>query len=242
MKTVILAAGTGSRLIHLTRERPKALVEVRGKPLIQYALDFANGLNSDGIVVVGGFYFEKLQKYLAAQKSGITLIENNDFLAGNIFTLIKALPHIDEDFLLMNVDHIFPLELARNFLALKSTFSRVTALVDFDRPLQEDDMKVLTSDKRTVAKISKTLLDYDAGYIGMTYVPQAKLAQYKAVAKSVAANNDAAVVEHILQQLIHSGEPVNIFSATGIRWLEVDNLQDLKNAERILKWVDGYLD
>ncbi len=242
MKAVILAAGTGNRLIHLTRELPKALVEVHGKPLINYAIDFAGKLDCRETLVVGGFYFEKLKKHLGGEKRPITLLENPDYLKGNIFTLLKALPGLDEDFLLMNVDHIYPHALARRINAAKADLTAVTAFVDFDRPLCEDDMKVLTADPQTIARISKSLSEFDGGYIGMTYVPRAKLDIYKQVALRTARENDGAVVEHILQALIREGEPVRIFSATGIRWLEVDNLQDLKNARRILKWVDNYLD
>ncbi len=38
MKAMILAAGLGSRLRHKTTDRPKALVEIDGKPIIQYQL------------------------------------------------------------------------------------------------------------------------------------------------------------------------------------------------------------
>lgn len=242
MKGVILAAGTGSRLVNLTRDLPKALVEVRGKPLIEYTLNFAEHLHCSEILVVGGFYFDKLQDYVRASGHAVRLIENREFLKGNIFTFIEAIPYIDEDFLLMNVDHVYPLRLAKKFLAEKDALNLVSAFVDFDRPLQEDDMKVSLQNGHTIAQISKSLPSCDAGYIGLTYVPTAKLERYKAAAKQVAAAKEDAVVENILEQLITDGEKVGIFPATSIRWLEVDNLRDLKNAERILKWVGDFLD
>jgi len=242
MQAVILAAGTGSRLSSLTRDLPKALVELRGRPLIDYTLRFVNSLHCDNVVVVGGFYFEKLSRFLQNSDTPITLLENKDYLQGNIFSLLKALPHVDGSFLLMNVDHVYPLRLGQVFLQRQRELSHVTAFVDFDRPLYADDMKVqLQESPLRVKRISKELTDYDAGYIGMTYVPGTKLRQYKAIAESVAAGNKKAVVENVLQELINTQEPVDLCPITGIRWLEVDDQGDLNNAERILKWVKNYL-
>ncbi len=40
MKAIILAAGFGSRLMPLTQENPKCMVEYRGKKLIDYEARF----------------------------------------------------------------------------------------------------------------------------------------------------------------------------------------------------------
>lgn len=52
MKAIILAAGRGSRMKNLTDERPKCLVELRGKPLLDWQLDALReaGINQIGIV------------------------------------------------------------------------------------------------------------------------------------------------------------------------------------------------
>lgn len=242
MQAVILAAGTGSRLVNLTRDIPKALVKLNGRPLIDYTLAFVHSLGCENIVVVGGFYFDKLKHALQHTDYPITLLENKAFLQGSIFTLLEALSHVDQSFLLLNVDHVYPLQLGQKFLQRQQELSQITAFVDFDRPLHEDDMKVLLQNGHRIEKISKELTDCDAGYIGMTYVPESRLIRYKTMAKNIAEGNQEAVVENILQELINGEEPVDIFSITGIRWLEVDNSGDLHNAERILKWVKNYLD
>lgn len=229
-------------MVNLTRNLPKALVKLNNRPLIDYALTFAENLSCNDIIVVGGFYFDKLERFIEQSPYKVTLLGNTDFLKGNIFTFIKTLPYLDEDFLLLNVDHIYPLRMGRAFIKQKEHYSNITAFVDFDRPLYEDDMKVRMRDSQTISQISKGLTEFDAGYIGGTYVPAAKIDLYKQTAQEIAEQNESAVVENILQQCINRGDDVNIFSATGIRWLEIDNFNDLKNAERILKWVRHFLD
>ena len=54
MKAVILAAGKGTRLRPLTEDKPKVLVEVDDKPLIEYAFDSLIDIGvSEFVVVVG---------------------------------------------------------------------------------------------------------------------------------------------------------------------------------------------
>lgn len=242
MKALILAAGTGSRLVNLTRDLPKALVQVKGRPLIDYVLKFVDAIPCEQIIVVGGFYYNKLADFVAGHPVEVTLIENKDFLKGNIFTLTCALAFLDDSFILLNVDHIYPLRIARRIATQMSETTEVTAVVDFDRPLGDDDMKVLIKGKHEIAKISKGLHEYDAGYVGITVVPGNRLEIYKQAAFEIARENENAVAESILARLVSQGTAPHFFDISGNRWLEIDNLSDLQNAERILKWLPDYLD
>lgn len=53
MKGVIIAAGTGTRLKDLTRDLPKPLINVTGKPLIEYTIEafIEAGFKKLGIVI-----------------------------------------------------------------------------------------------------------------------------------------------------------------------------------------------
>lgn len=243
MNTLILAAGTGSRLVNLTRDLPKALITVGGRPLIDYALQFAQRLDCAEIYVVGGFYFGKLHDYLATKPmDNLQVLENKAFLRGSILTLKCALSSMEGGLFLMNVDHIYPGILARQFLERRDDLDEVTAFVDLDRPLHEDDMKIQLTTENKVERISKGLHEFDAGYIGLTYVPAGAMERYKAAAVKVAEEDDGAVVEDVLQALIDQGHNPDVLLTSEIRWLEVDNQRDLANADRILRWVPGFLD
>jgi choline kinase len=216
-------------------------VQVQGRPLVAYTLKFAESLNCDRIFLVGGFFIEKLKAYLESQTGNLTLIENKDFQKGSILTLTLALDEMNSSFLLLNADHIYPLRMAKRFLDIQCKLNQITAFVDFDRPLHEDDMKVKLFEDRRIKKISKGLHEFDAGYIGATYVPLEKLTVYKRAAFELKSQNEEAVVENVLQKLVDQGEALEIIDMSGILWMEVDTQWDLKNAERILHWVSGYL-
>ena len=63
MKAIILAAGRGSRMKHLTDERPKCLVYLRGKPLIEWQLEAIRTAGITEIAIVTGYRNELLSSY-----------------------------------------------------------------------------------------------------------------------------------------------------------------------------------
>ncbi|MBN2038558.1 MAG: NTP transferase domain-containing protein [Spirochaetes bacterium] len=233
MRAIVLAAGTGSRLGEITQARTKGMVEVSGKKLIDHLLNFLEIDYFQEILIIGGFYFEDLKAHIDKQKfRNIRVLENKEYLKGNIFTLVKGLNEFAEDsFLITNVDHIYPPSM---FSKMKESFSRVTAMCDFDRKLTDDDMKVRLGENNRIEKISKQLKEFDCGYIGMTYVDSSMNTVYRnAVNKAIKKNGDKAVVENILQIL--ADEKINapgICDLSGIGWYEVDNAEDLRNAEK----------
>ena len=63
MKAIILAAGRGRRMQHLTEERPKCLVKLRGKPLIEWQLESLSAAGISDIGIVTGYRKELLSRY-----------------------------------------------------------------------------------------------------------------------------------------------------------------------------------
>jgi len=237
MRAVVLAAGTGSRLGEITKARTKGMVPVRGKRLIDYLLDFFEHDFFDEIIVVGGFCYEDLREHINSHDyKKVRVIENKEYLKGNIYTLITALREFSGDsFLITNVDHIYPRVM---FQKMKQSMGRITAMCDFDRSLGDDDMKVkLAADRVKVESISKQLKDFDCGYIGMTYVDVSMESLYRETINEVIERyGEKAVVENILQVLSEKdrGVPV-ICDLSGFGWYEVDTEEDLMRAEKGLE-------
>ncbi len=229
VQVVLLAAGLGSRLGALTADIPKALVEVGGEPLVTHALRFAARLAPTRTVVVGGFGFPLLAATLAGRD--VTLVENHRFRDGNLLSLMAARPHLDEDFLLLNVDHIYRPAIAD---VVRPPADEVTAFIDTDRRLGADDMKVERDGAGRVRRIAKTLTTFDAGYVGMTRVPRP--AAYFAAADAVlAADGPATHVERVLARLAEGAAPPLCRDISGHGWLEVDTPDERAAAEEALR-------
>lgn len=63
MKAIILAAGRGSRMKTLTDDRPKCLIEMRGRSLLEWQLDALHGAGIKEIAIVTGYRRDMLQGY-----------------------------------------------------------------------------------------------------------------------------------------------------------------------------------
>lgn len=239
MQVVILAAGLGNRLGDLTENHPKALVRVAGRELILYVKDFLDHPQISECIIVTGYLAPMLERFLTIHWPEAGFVHNPHFAKGSIHSIETALTLIKDDFLIMNVDHIYPRRLLP--LILK-TRDRITAVCDFDRTLTDDDMKVKLNSNRTLAKIHKQLAEFDCGYIGMTFVPKLAFKNYRSAAHAVRTEDgETEAVEKVLARLASENNDIHMCDATGFGWLEIDTPEDLARAEGTLATKQGFL-
>jgi len=122
MKAMVLAAGLGTRLRPLTNDRPKALVEVAGKTLLEITLCRLRNFGV-GEVIINVHHFAGLMiEYLEAHRNfGLRVeISQEDLLLDTGGGLKKAAPFFlesgsdnDEPFILHNVDVLTDIDLGR---------------------------------------------------------------------------------------------------------------------------------
>jgi choline kinase len=240
LQVVLLAAGLGSRLGALTKDIPKALVAVAGKPLMFHALEFAARLRPAQVLVVGGYGFAQVARALdqgrarspALAALPIELVENTSFRDGNLISLLAARPRLSEGFLLLNVDHIYRASIAQ---VVAPEAADVTAFIDTDRNLGADDMKVERRPDGRIRRIAKTLIKFDSGYVGMTRVPSSALPRYWQTADAALAEEGRAIhVERVLGRLAEGDAAPLCRDISGHGWLEVDTADERAAAEQAL--------
>jgi choline kinase len=235
MQAVLLAAGLGSRLGALTERVPKALISVGGEPLLAHAVRFATRAGAARIVVVGGYGYPLVADEVERRGLPVHLVENRAFRDGNMVSLLTARPLLNAEtpVLVMNIDHIYRPAIAA---LVAAPVDDVTAFIDTDRTLGADDMKVARDAAGRVARISKTLATWDAGYVGMTKVAPAAWARYWAAVDATLAEEGRAVhVERALARLAESGASPRCKDISGIGWLEVDLPEERERAEATLR-------
>jgi len=117
MKAMILAAGLGTRLRPLTDDRPKALVEVAGRTLLEIALARLRVFGVREVIVNAHHHAEMIVEYLKANDNfGMEIeVSHEDALLDTGGGLKKAgyfLNDSQEPFILHNVDVISSIDLA----------------------------------------------------------------------------------------------------------------------------------
>ncbi|MDR1974799.1 MAG: NTP transferase domain-containing protein [Bacteroidales bacterium] len=110
----IPAAGLGKRLGALTANRPKALVEYQGKPLLQHLLDKLDSEGFSQIVINVHHHAQQIIDYVQEQTNcNIAISDESNLLLDTGGALIKALSLFNtEDILVHNVDIISSISLS----------------------------------------------------------------------------------------------------------------------------------
>jgi NDP-sugar pyrophosphorylase family protein len=159
MKAMVLAAGLGTRLQPLTNDRPKALVEIAGRTLLEITLTRLREFGVRDVIVNTHHFAEMVRAYLEAnQNFGMRIeISHEDELLDTGGGLTKAAWFFLEDgpegaspFLLHNVDVISTIDLGRmvhfhgeqNALVTMAVQDRMTS-----RPLLFDEQGLLCGRK-----------------------------------------------------------------------------------------------
>jgi N-acetyl-alpha-D-muramate 1-phosphate uridylyltransferase len=103
---MVLAAGLGKRMAPVTDTMPKPLVNVAGKPLIDWGLDALAGAGVGRAIVNVHYLAGQLEAYLAGRASpSIEISDERELLLDSAGGIIKALPQIGtEPFYVLNAD------------------------------------------------------------------------------------------------------------------------------------------
>ena len=149
----ILAAGLGTRLKELTSDRPKALVELNQKPLLEVVIDNLISQNFNHFVINIHHYGEKILDYFKSKKYenvSIEISDERDSLLDTGGAILKALPYFkdSETVLIHNVDIITDID----FQSVYDDFTK-----------SDDAAWLLTQDRNNKRKI---VFDENDNYVG----------------------------------------------------------------------------
>lgn len=148
MRAMILSAGIGSRLKEITQSRPKALVEVKGKPIVHHIIDSLISSGIDSIVINLHHFPEQIKSYIESQDFSIKFYfthEEELLDSGGAIKNAREFLEQEEEFLVCNCDIYTNYDFTRiiNTHSKKDLATIVTSPATSDRVLLFDKDKSL---------------------------------------------------------------------------------------------------
>jgi NDP-sugar pyrophosphorylase family protein len=138
MKAMVLAAGLGTRLRPLTDDRPKALVDVGGRTMLEIVLTRLRSAGIRGVIVNTHHYAEMVEEWLRAHATGDmrievsreeVLLDTGGGLKKAAWFFLEPGPDAKEPFLLHNVDVLSTIDFAAMVLAHRRSDALATLAV-----------------------------------------------------------------------------------------------------------------
>ncbi len=239
MKAIILSAGQGSRLLPLTEKKPKCLLPIGGKTLLEWQIDHLVQAGVKSFAIVVGFFAEEVEAQLKKiHYPGVqirTLFNPFYKVADNLGSCWLARSEMTEDFMIVNGDTLFEVEIARRLL--NNPKADITVTVDTKDSYDADDMKVKRQGSRLL-EIGKTLpLDQvNAESIGMLlFRGQGGVDFSNQVDQSMRSQEGLKWWYLRIIGLIAQRKTVETCLIHGLQWGEVDFPEDLTKAEILVK-------
>jgi len=234
MKALIIAAGDGTRLGEFTKNIPKPLIPLNGKPLIEIIMGRCKNLGLKDFVIVTGYLGEKIkmfinEKFINENGINVEFVNNPDFHKENGISVYcaKDILQNEKEFLLIMADHIFDSTLLKKItnhkinegclLAIDKNLSNV-----FD--LQEA-MKVHEKNGE-ILDIGKNLKNYNAVDIGFFICTQDIFwALKQSIHKGFDKLSDA-------MKLLAKNKKLSAIDISGNSWLDIDTKMHLEFARK----------
>lgn len=248
MKAILLAAGSGKRLGNLTKDYPKALVDINGLSLLERQIIAFKKNDINDILVVTGPNKDKFKI------KNIDYFYDYDFLNHDVLgTMMSVSDYMIDDVIISYTDIVFDENIVRS---IKNSNSDINIAIEMnwesayigrtDHPI-EQAANVLIDDGyvKKIGHQTERFGDFNKKNIG-EFLGIMKLSKkgVKIIKNEFfdliknhkgpfheARNIQTAYITDILQELIDKNFKVNPVIING-KWCEIDTLQDLENARR----------
>jgi choline kinase len=236
---LVLAAGPGRRLHPLTASLPKTLLPLTdGRTILDLALANLRSAGIEDVLVVTGFAAARVRERAGdlERRHGVRLeLLFNDRAEdwNNAYSLWLAREAFGEGALLVNGDTVHPASVEATLLAARGP--AVLLAVDSEKPLGEEEMKVVLADDGALRRISKHVepARADGEYIGVAVIEPPAAGPLAEALEATWRRDPSLYYEDGFQELVDRGGDVHAASIGTVDWVEVDDHDDLALARTI---------
>lgn len=146
-----MCAGAGTRLLPLTKNKPKCLIEVLGKPIIKWTYDALQEIGITEIYIISGYLEDVLMNYAKDNLHGVHYITQKK-QTGTADAIYLSKDYMDDDFIVLAGDIIFNKKDLMKLLQIKNSLlysKQYTKLEEFGTLDLKGDMILNINEKST---------------------------------------------------------------------------------------------
>lgn len=227
MQAIIMAAGKGSRLGDITKEKPKAFTEINNIKLIEYNIALLHYYGINDITIVTGYRHAQFEALLSSVP-GIHMVYNPFYELMNVLgSFYMGQSELHEDVIYLHADTLCDPQIMDELINAEGD---MVLPIDF-KVCDEEAMKVLTEFGK-IKQISKQIpCDIAEGeFIGIAKISKNILQSLKNASIKVLERGEyASYFEGAIQELIDTGMGRIIpLDTNGRFWGEIDFVEDLE--------------
>jgi bifunctional UDP-N-acetylglucosamine pyrophosphorylase/glucosamine-1-phosphate N-acetyltransferase len=228
MKAVILAAGEGKRMRPLTYERPKVMLPIAGKPIIEHLLWEVKEVGIVDFVFVVGYHDETIRDYFGKGERWDVTIQyvTQKMQLGTADALRRTEGLVADKFLMLNGDTIVSAEdIGR---VITDDVNIALGVIEVRNP---EDYGVVETEGKKITKIHEKMKEPPSNLINAgVYLLNESI--FKALSKTAKSKRGEIELTDSLQLLIASGE--DIYWREIEHWVDVSYPWDLLAANEFL--------
>ena len=241
----------GTRLMPLTKDRPKPLLEINNMNLLERMI---KNLMNEGItkfIVIVGYKKEKVVEFVPELEGkygiDIKIIENEKYDVTNtsVSTYLASKYLEDnaaEDFILINGDNVVDSRIITRIVERKNT----SLIVDNYKTLNEESFKLIIenesfNDDNTVAngtikEIGKEIdIPSSTGeFIGVSKVAKKDLSKFNRILEDL-IESDKQNYYDIAYKTLSTKTTIDYVLTNGLKWTEIDDNNDWKQAQKLIE-------
>ncbi|MDR1500762.1 MAG: aminotransferase class I/II-fold pyridoxal phosphate-dependent enzyme [Tannerellaceae bacterium] len=242
MQAIILAAGMGKRLGEFTRHNTKCMIKVHSRTLIERMLTQLTRLGMERIIIVVGYMAGNVRSLVGESFNGtpITYVENSIYdKTNNIYSLYLARHFlVEDDTILLESDLIFADRILEDLIL--NPYPNLTVVAKYENWM-DGTVVTLDGENNILSFIPKKAFSYkdrgsyyktvniykfSAAFSARKYVPF-----IEAYCKALGNNEYYEQVLRVISLLDNPN--LRAMPVMNEKWYEIDDIQDLYNAEAL---------
>jgi UDP-N-acetylglucosamine diphosphorylase / glucose-1-phosphate thymidylyltransferase / UDP-N-acetylgalactosamine diphosphorylase / glucosamine-1-phosphate N-acetyltransferase / galactosamine-1-phosphate N-acetyltransferase len=231
MQAVILAGGKGARLEPLTLEIPKAMIPIKGKPMIEIIIEQLKNTGTKEITIIVNYLKEKIIDYFEKNNQGIKInFAVQKEMNGDADALSYAEKYITQDkFITIACDSLFPTEHLEKLQKKECDGVLTVCEVEDARRFgvimheNEEIKKIIEKSPNPPTNLANT---------SIYYLPKEIFSSIKKTEKD--KTGEIRIV-HAIQNMINEGKKFKFEIIK--KWLDIGTHEQLEEAQKLVEEI-----